>query len=141
MCEQFVARAAEPFRIDELWPFYEEAKKRGVKRLFLNHPTYVNEASFQDIQQLVGMGVRMEHSICMFIPSTFYLFDKEHLQAAIAAAGVENTFFGSDLGQNNNPTPVEGFRQIIELLLELGYGEEDIRKMVSGNASDLMGLQ
>lgn len=127
--------------IDELWPFYEEARKRGVKRLFLNHPTYVNEASFQDIQQLVGMGVKMEHSICMFIPSTFYQFDKEHLRAAIAAGGVENTFFGSDLGQNNNPTPVEGFRQIIELLLELGYSEADISKMVSTNASDLMGLK
>ncbi|WP_448956603.1 DUF6282 family protein [Labrys neptuniae] len=127
--------------IDELWPFYEEAKARGVKRLFLNHPTYVNEGSFQDISRLVSMGVKMEHSICMFVPSTFYLFDKEHLKAAITAAGVDNTFFGSDLGQNNNPTPVEGFRLIIELLLDLGYGSEDIRKMVSTNASDFMGLQ
>lgn len=126
--------------IDELWPFYEEAKSRGVKRLFLNHPTYVNEGSFQDIQQLVRMGVKMEHSICMFVPSTFYLFDREHLQQVIAAAGVENTFFGSDLGQNNNPTPVEGFRQMIDLLLDLGFGEDDIRKMVSTNASELMSL-
>ena len=126
--------------IDELWPFYEEAGKRGVKRLFLNHPTYVNEASFQDVRQLVRMGVKMEHSICMFVPSTFYLFDREHLKQVIEAAGVENTFFGSDLGQNNNPTPVEGFRQMIALLLDLGYGEDDIRKMGSTNASDLMSL-
>lgn len=126
--------------IDELFPFYEEAKKRGVKRLFLNHPTYVNEGSFQDIRQLVSMGVKMEHSICMFVPSTFYLFDKEHLKAVIAAGGVDNTFFGSDLGQNNNPTPVEGFRQMIELLIELGYSVDDVRKMVSTNASQLMGL-
>ena len=34
--------------VSELWAFYEEAKKRGVRRLLLNHPTYVNEASFQD---------------------------------------------------------------------------------------------
>ncbi|NGN41859.1 hypothetical protein G6N74_12340 [Mesorhizobium sp. CGMCC 1.15528] len=127
--------------IDELYPFYEEAKKRGVTRLFLNHPTYVNEGSFQDISRLVSMGVKMEHSICMFVPSTFYLFDKEHLKAAIAAAGVDNTFFGSDLGQNNNPTPVEGFRLMIELLLDLDYSVDDIRKMVSTNASDFVGLQ
>lgn len=126
--------------MDELWPFYEEAKARGVKRLFLNHPTYVNEGSFQDVAQLTRMGVMIEHSICMFVPSTFYLFDREHLRQVIDAAGVENTFFGSDLGQKNNPTPVEGFRLMIALLLDLGYGEDDVRRMVATNAANFIGL-
>ena len=30
MCEQFVARAAEPFRIDELWPFTERLERNGL---------------------------------------------------------------------------------------------------------------
>jgi glutamine phosphoribosylpyrophosphate amidotransferase len=30
MCEQFVARAAEPFRIDELWPFAERLERYGL---------------------------------------------------------------------------------------------------------------
>lgn len=30
MCEQFVARAAEPFRIDELWPFAETLERFGL---------------------------------------------------------------------------------------------------------------
>lgn len=125
--------------IDELWPFYEEAKARGVKRLFLNHPTYVNDGSFEDVAQLARMGVKIEHSICMFIPSTFYLFDQDHLRNVIAAAGVDNTFFGSDLGQKKNPTPVEGFRQMIGLLLDMGYDKADIRKMVATNAADFIG--
>jgi hypothetical protein len=29
MCEQFVARAAEPFRIDDLWPFTERLERFG----------------------------------------------------------------------------------------------------------------
>lgn len=126
--------------ISELWPFYEEARARGVKRLFLNHPTYVNDGSFQDVAQLARMGVMIEHSICMFVPSTFYLFDREHLRQVIDAAGVENTFFGSDLGQKNNPTPVEGFRLIIGLLLDLGYAESDVRRMVATNAASFIGL-
>ena len=126
--------------IDELYPFYEEAKARGVGRLFLNHPTYVNEGSLQDIAALVAMGVMMEHSICMFIPSTFQLFDDAHLKAVIDAAGVEHTFFGSDLGQQNNPTPVEGFRQIVEALIRLGYGDADIRAMTAGNAARFRGI-
>ena len=30
MCEQFVARADEPFRIDELWPFAERLERFGI---------------------------------------------------------------------------------------------------------------
>jgi Glutamine amidotransferase domain len=30
MCEQFVARAAEPFRIDDLWPFTERLERYGL---------------------------------------------------------------------------------------------------------------
>lgn len=125
--------------IDEAWPFYEEARSRGVTRMFLNHPTYVNAASFQDVSQLVGMGVKIEHSICMFIPSTFTMFDGNHLKAAIDAAGVESTFFGSDLGQNGNPTPVEGFAQIIDMLAELGYSDDDIVRMTATNAAGFVG--
>lgn len=30
MCEQFVARAAEPFRLDELWPYTERLERYGI---------------------------------------------------------------------------------------------------------------
>ena len=30
MCEPFVARAAEPFRLDELWPFAEKLERFGI---------------------------------------------------------------------------------------------------------------
>jgi hypothetical protein len=30
MCEHFIARAAEPFRLDELWPFAERLERFGV---------------------------------------------------------------------------------------------------------------
>jgi glutamine phosphoribosylpyrophosphate amidotransferase len=30
MCEQFIARAAEPFRLDELWPFTERLERFGI---------------------------------------------------------------------------------------------------------------
>ncbi len=141
IAEQDAAVSGGHHHVRELFPFYEEAARRGVKRLFLNHPTYVNDCSFQDITALVGMGVKMEHSICMFIPSKFYQMDQAHLRQVIEAGGVENTFFGSDLGQTGNPIPVEGFRQIIGMLLDLGYDEPAVRAMVSTNAKVLLDLQ
>ena len=125
--------------VDEAYPFYEEAKARGVTRMVLNHPTYVNACASQDITRLVGMGVKMEHDICMFVPSSFQLFDGEDLKSVIDAGGVENTFFGSDLGQVGNLTPVEGMAQMIDLLADLDYSDDDIVRMTSANTAAFVG--
>jgi hypothetical protein len=126
--------------ISEVWPLFDEAKKRGVTRLLVNHPSYTVGASLSDVKELVSMGAWIEHSICMFIPNRMKVYDDAFLKALIEAAGVDRTFFGSDLGQTNAPLPVEGFRQIIGLCLSLGYSEEDVRKMVSTNAAQLAGI-
>ena len=126
--------------ISEVWPLFEEARRRGCTRLLVNHPTYTVGATLKDFPRLLELGVYVEHSICMFIESRFRTFTPEDLKSYIEAAGVDRTFFGSDLGQENNPSPVEGFRQIIRLLQQLGYGDEDIRKMVSLNAMRLAGI-
>lgn len=126
--------------ISEVWPLFEEARRRGCNRLLVNHPTYTVGATLKDFPRLLELGAYVEHSICMFIESRFKTFTPGDLKSYIEAAGVDRTFFGSDLGQENNPSPVEGFRQIILLLQQLGYGDEDIRKMVSLNAMRLAGI-
>lgn len=126
--------------ISEVWPLFDEARKRGVTRLLVNHPSYTVGATLSDVKELVSMGAWIEHSICMFIPNRMKVYDDVFLKALIEAAGVERTFFGSDLGQTNAPLPVEGFRQIIGLCLSLGYSDEDVRKMVSTNAAQLAGI-
>lgn len=126
--------------ISEVWPLFEEARRRGCKRLLVNHPTYTVGATLKDFPRLMELGAYVEHSICMFIESRFKTFTPEDLKSYIEAAGVDRTFFGSDLGQENNPSPVEGFRQIILLLQQLGYDDDDIRKMVSLNAIRLAGI-
>jgi hypothetical protein len=127
--------------IKEIWPLFEEAKARGVKRLLVNHPTFVVDASMDDIRRLVGMGAYVEHSVCMFIEgSKFKLYGPDNLRELITAGTVERTILGSDLGQVGNPTPVEGFRSVIRTCLELGYAEGEIRQMISTNGSRLFGL-
>ena len=134
--------SAGHIHISEVWPLLDEAKERGIKRLLVNHPNFVIDASLADVTELAGMGVFIEHSICMFVEGCqSKRFTGEELRSLIDAAGVDSTFFGSDLGQvSNNPTPVEGFRLIIRLCLDLGYSHEDIRKMVGLNACTLMGI-
>jgi len=127
--------------ISEIWPLFDEARKRGVNRLLCNHPTYIVGASLADITQLVAGGVYIEHSMCMFVQGSKYKFyEPKELDAMIKAAGIDNTILGSDLGQVGNPSPVDGFRAVINMCLDMNYSEENIHKLVSKNASNLMSI-
>lgn len=126
--------------ISEAWVLFEEAKKRGCKRLLVNHPTYTVGAVTKDFKRLVDLGVMIEHSACLFVESRFKVFSPAQLKEWIDAGGVANTFFGSDLGQSNCPSPVDGFRQIIRMCLSLGYDVDEVRQMVSTNAMRLTGI-
>lgn len=133
--------SAGHLHISEIWPLFEEAEKRGVKRRLVQHPTYTIDATLEDIRDLTNGGAFVEHSLCMFIEeSRFQKWTGEQLRAAIEAGGTQQTILGSDLGQIDNPTPVTGFRHVIRLCLELGYDEATIRRLTSGNAARLLGL-
>jgi len=141
IAEHDIVLSAGHLHIDEIWPLFEEARNRGVKRLLVNHPSYVVDATLDDMKTLAGMGVFMEHSMCMFVEGSFYKFyDHDTLKSLIDAGTVDQTILGSDLGQKGNPNPVDGFRSVIEICLDIGYSEADIRKMISQNAARLLGL-
>lgn len=126
--------------ISEIWTLFEEAKKRGVKRLLINHPMYGLHFTYEDIAQLAALGAVVEQSACLYIDSRFNVFSPQELKEHILAAGVENSSIGSDLGQVDNPTPVEGMRQAIKLCLALGFTEDEVRLMVRDNPASLVGL-
>ena len=141
IAEHDAVLSAGHLHIDEVWPLFEEARKRGVNRLLVNHPPFVVNATLEDMAKLAEMGVYMEHSMCMFVPGSKYKFwDSEELRDFIEAGTVDLTILGSDLGQTGNPHPVEGFKDVIGKCLDLNYSEDDIRKLVSTNAKKLVGI-
>jgi len=134
--------ASGHLHISETWRVFEEAQKRGVKRLVLTHPEEIVEASLNDVKGIAAMGAFVEHSLCMFLEgSKFKIADGEALRNLIDAAGVEQTVMCSDLGQVGVFSPIEGFRRGIKLCMDLGYDDEQIRKMVSLNAARMLGIE
>jgi len=139
-----VILAGGHLHISEIFPVFEEAKKRGVKRLMVNHPSFIVDASLDDVRRLVTMGAYIEHSLCMFIPVAKRKRDPyppEELHKLIQAGTVDRTILASDLGQRGVDHPVVGFRNVIKICINLGYSDDDIRKMVSHNPLDLLGMQ
>jgi len=121
---------------------FEEAQRRGVKRLIFTHPEDIVDASMNDVQGIATMGAMVEHSLCMFLDgSKFQTSQPSDLRRYIDAAGVDQTILCSDLGQVGVFSPLEGFRRGVELCMELGYGDADIHKMVSTNTARVLGLE
>jgi len=136
-----IVLASGHLHISETWLVFEEAQRRGVKRMMLTHPEDIVDASMNDVSGLAAMGAYVEHSLCMFLEgSKFKTQPEEGLRKHIDAAGVDRTILCSDLGQTGVFSPVEGFRRGIALCINLGYSDGDIRKMVSTNAARAIGL-
>ena len=124
----------------EMLVVFAEARARGVKKLLVNHPTYIVRCTDDDIRGLLELGASMEHSICMFVEGRSKKYTAEELDRLIRLAGVDRTVLSSDLGLVGSPRPIDGFRAIVRMLLDLKYRDADIRTMVGDNAARLLDL-
>jgi len=120
---------------------FEAAKEAGVRRMIVNHPNFVIEASTEQVEKMADLGALVEHSLCMYDEdSTFHQWPIEVLVDWIRTIGPERTTLGSDLGQENNPLPVESYRKICGRLLDAGLAETEVRMLVADNPARLLGL-
>lgn len=126
--------------VAEIGPLFTEARKRGIRRLVINHPMYGLHFTHADTAELAALGAVVEQSACLYVDSRFNTFSPAELKTHIEAAGVANSSIGSDLGQVDNPSPVEGLRQAMALCLGLGFSEADVVTMVRDNPAKLVGL-
>jgi hypothetical protein len=140
IAEADIILAGGHLHVSELHLVFAEAAKRGVRKLMINHPTYIVGCSDNDIRDLVGIGATMEHSICMFIEGKSKKYSSDDLARLIKLAGVENTILSSDLGLQGSQRPVDGFRSIVQMLLDLQTPEADIRKLIGTNAAAFLNL-
>lgn len=137
-----MALASGHLHVTEAWKIFEEAQKRGVKRLIFTHPEEIVGASLNDVKGIAAMGAFIEHSLCMFLEgSKFKVAGPEEMRQHIAAAGVAQTILCSDLGQPGVFSPLEGFRRGVRMCLELGFSDAEVHDMVSTNTARAFGLE
>jgi hypothetical protein len=120
---------------------FEAAREIGIRRMLVNHPNFVIEASYEQAQHWAQLGAYIEHSLCMYDEeSSFHNWDLDTLTAWIEAVGPERSTLASDLGQMNNPLPTDSFRKIVGRLVERGMPYDTIRTMVTRNPAELLGV-
>lgn len=126
---------------DQTERLIKQAASMGINRILVNHPNFVIGAEPDRVREWVALGARIEHSICQYDDRTiFYQWGLDVLLGFIKAAGVENTLLGSDLGQANNPLPIDAYQKITRGLLDAGMSKADVRKLVVDNPAALLGI-
>jgi hypothetical protein len=140
IAEADVILAGGHLHVSEQHVLFAEAKARGVKKMLVNHPTYVIGCTDQDMRDLAAFGVFMEHEIGMFVPGRAQKGDARDLRRLIDLVGVDRVVLCSDLGLRGSPRPVDGYRAIVQGFLDLDMPEADIRRLISTNAAALLNL-
>jgi hypothetical protein len=116
----------------------EAAARAGHDQVIVSHPNYVTGIDQEQAARMVEKGAYIEHEIAMYHLDKIYPLDV--LIDWIQAIGPEHTVLGSDLGQVGNPLPVEGYRGVVERLLDAGLSVHDVQLMIRDNPARLIGL-
>lgn len=116
------------------------AKERGVKRLYVNHPEYIINASIEEQKELADLGAFIEHLAIFQYPMWPTAHGVDGIVEMIKAVGPERTILATDLGQVHNPPPAEGLRMFLRVLLEKGIPAEHLKLMVQDNPAFMLGL-
>jgi hypothetical protein len=119
----------------------EEARRRGVEKIVVTHPTNSRVTMAPDLmQRAASLGAYLE-----FTANSIHGTIKEAEPAAMAAAirkvGIERAILSSDFGQAGNPTHADGLEVVFSLLRREGLSVGDIERIVKTNPARLLGLE
>jgi len=146
--------APEALRLTELGTEY------GVKKMVVSS-TIFKIASMDQLQQMVENGAYIEYTLAAYghssgtrktdyyvemeyasdpIPGSFPVTSIKTVAEQTQELGADHCILATDYGVYTLPPPVEGFREFIALMLDLGVSEDDIVKMMKTNPEELLGL-
>ncbi|TES87116.1 hypothetical protein E3J95_00210 [Candidatus Aerophobetes bacterium] len=116
----------------------QEAIELWVNKILVNNPELdIINMSLEDQVGLAEKGVYFER--CFFVTTCLgQRMSPARIAEAIGRVGPESTILATDLGQADNPSPVEGFKSFIRSMLKEGITEKEIDLMVRVNPGELV---
>jgi predicted metal-dependent phosphotriesterase family hydrolase len=147
--------------VDEGIRLVELAQDYGIDKVVVSSAVS-KEADLSQLRHMVDLGAFIEYTLAAYthttsIPKTHYYVEREYASIdegmegldsggvkkvgeVITELGAEYCVLSTDFGVYTLPTPVEGFREFIACLLDLGISPEDIRQMVKTNPEKILSL-
>jgi len=128
--------------VDETKILVHEATKIGVEKIVATHvDSSLFDMSIEDQKELREMGAYLEHTFAGCMPT--YRpnpIDAAEIAKAIKDVGASSCVMATDLGNIYHPTPVEGMRMFIHVMMKHGISRGEIDKMIKENPAVLLGM-
>lgn len=121
---------------EEMERLIPSARAAGVRKVLVDHP-FFSKISLERQEKLVAAGAMINYTAGELLPR-WWRVSVEDFAAGIRRIGVANTVVSTDAGQVHNPPPVESLRLTIQLLLEEGFSEAEVRAMLHTNPAKLL---
>jgi hypothetical protein len=117
-----------------------EAKRQGVQRMIVTHAMNTPVSmSLAEMREAAGLGAYIE-----FVGGSLTTPDAEarinRYAEAIRQIGPEFCILSSDLGQQGNALPPDGFGDFLVSLRRRGFTSQDVDRMAKQNPARLLGL-
>jgi hypothetical protein len=110
----------------------EEAKKLGVKKMEIVHPTLIHSKhTLAEMKEMANEGVKLGLMGIASVNTRFLEGFRWYIKVIKTLA--DSMVYGSDSGQIQNPTHMEGTKWLIRILLAYGVTENEIRKIFHTN--------
>lgn len=114
------------------------ARAEGARAILVTHPEIDFIAMPVAMQKrLAGPGLYFERCFCR---KGFHR-DWTGLAQDIRGVGVESTILATDLGQPDNPHPLEGLEQFADRMRAEGFSPLELERMTAVNPADALGLR
>ena len=147
--------------VPEAMRLVDLAQEYGIEKVLVAS-SVTKIASMAELRRMADQGAFIEYTLAAYthttpIPKTHYYVEREYVSIdegmsegpgggvrtvaeQIDALGSEHCIIATDLGVYTLPEPVEGLREFIACLLDLGITPDVIRTLVATNPARLLGL-
>jgi Family of unknown function (DUF6282) len=126
--------------LPEIRALVPAARESGVTRILVTHPDLALSAiGPADQRALADAGAILEKDVNTLGPP-WHSITLEAMIRSIREVGPARCVLATDYGQLHSPAPVDGLRIFVQLCLEQGISEAEIRTMVVHNPARLLGL-
>lgn len=102
-------------------------REMGIRMIY-THPEWCRTAATKEVQaEMADLGVAIEKN---WMNVADGICTAEDMVENIRFVGPERVFLATDRGQADREEPIEGMLRFIELLLEQGFSDQEIKRMV-----------
>lgn len=122
--------------VGEIFPLLKLAKELGVRKILVTHPSMkLIGMSILEQMEAVRLGAYIEHC---YVVTTKALASEgttsiDEIAEQVRKIGPERCIMSTDFGQTINPSPIKGLEEFIVKMLDRGFTDQEIRRMVNEN--------